>query len=304
MKITRAQHYGMCFGVRDAISLAKAQTQDEPLTILGDLVHNEQVMADLKNRGVTIERDVNEIRTKKVMITAHGASNKRIREVEAKGFQVIEATCPLVRHAHNALGRLVSQGYFPVIIGQGGHVEVKGMTEDLEEYSLIEEVEEVKRLPQHPKYGVVAQTTQPIQKVREIVERMRQQFPGSQVKFSDTVCRPTKDRQIAAETLAKECDIVIVVGGKNSNNTRQLVIKSQSFGAKAYHVQGPEELDGSWFSGYETVGITAGTSTPSEIVDAVEEELEAIASRLSGRGAATEFAVPAMHAQAGLLRMD
>lgn len=280
IQIKRAQNYGMCFGVRDAIDLAREESKNGPMTILGDLVHNESVMSDLKDSGVEVERNIGSLKTGKVMITAHGASEKRIEMVKARGHEVIEATCPLVKHAHRSIYKLVDQGYYPVIIGKRGHVEVTGLTEDLEHFTIIEGYEEFPLIPQREKYGVASQTTQPITKVRDIVEKMSTYFQESEVKFVDTVCRPTKDRQQAAEKLAIECDTVLCVGGKDSNNTRQLKEKSQLLGARAYHIQGPQDIQREWFKTSRTIGITAGTSTPMEIVDAVEHRLEQIVHQL------------------------
>lgn len=273
----------MCFGVRDAIDLAREHSKGQPLTILGDLVHNEKVMEDFRRSGVTVERDTSRVRSTKVMITAHGASRKRIEEVRSLGLEVVEATCPLVRYAHRTVEKLVSRGFYPVIIGKKGHVEVLGLTEDLAECTVIENPGEIEQIPPHPKLGVAAQTTQPISRVRGMVEMIRQRFPSSEVYFMDTVCRPTKERQKAIEDLAVECDVVLAVGGRDSNNTRQLAEKSRALGARAYHIQGPEDIDAAWFSGEETVGITAGTSTPDELIDAVEARMEQIASGFAKR---------------------
>src|SRR3954464_4015406 len=131
MRIIRAEHLGMCFGVRDAIALALDQSREQPLTILGDLVHNESVLAHLQSRGIKIAQDAGAVETKNVLVTAHGASEKRMAEVRSRGHGVMEATCPLVHVAHRAVRKLVAAGYHPVIIGKRDHVEVRGLTEDL-----------------------------------------------------------------------------------------------------------------------------------------------------------------------------
>ena len=133
MKILKATHLGMCFGVRDAIALATHRAKAGPLTILGDLVHNETVLADLRERGIQLTSDLSAVRTPTVMITAHGASERALNRVRATGLNVLEATCTLVHYAHQAVAQLVREGYHPVIIGQRNHVEVRGLTEDLED---------------------------------------------------------------------------------------------------------------------------------------------------------------------------
>src|SRR6516162_6308924 len=137
MKIIRAEHLGMCFGVRDAITLAIKQSRKEPLTILGDLVHNETVLAELRSRGIQIAQEPGAVRTQAVMITAHGASEKAINDVRDRGLSVSEATCPLVHVAHRAVRQLVNQGFHPVIVGKRDHVEVRGLTGDLSEYDVV-----------------------------------------------------------------------------------------------------------------------------------------------------------------------
>jgi 4-hydroxy-3-methylbut-2-enyl diphosphate reductase len=274
MNIIKAEHLGMCFGVRDAIALARSQASREPVTILGDLVHNESVMEGLRASGIAVETDPRRVKTRRAVITAHGASEKSIAAARAQGLDIVEATCPLVRHAHRALRELVEQGYHPVVIGKRGHVEVRGMTEDLAAFDIIECEADVDHLPKRPRLGVTAQTTQPIERVRALVGRIRERFPGAEVRFADTVCQPTKQRQAAAENLARDCDVVIVIGGRNSNNTRELVQTCARAGSRVYHIQGPEDLSAEWFRGAARVGITAGTSTPDYLIDAVQQRLE------------------------------
>ncbi len=273
VKIIRADHLGMCFGVRDAIALAVDESRRQPLTILGELVHNESVLADLRARGVRIEKEVAAVKTETVMITAHGASEMALRNVRARGLEVIEATCPLVHHAHRALHKLVRDNFFPIIIGVRSHVEVRGMTEDLDTFDVVLTEEDVAKLEERPRFGVVAQTTQPVEKVRHLVDLIRRRFPRSEVEFIDTVCQPTKQRQTAAIKLARECDVVIVIGGLNSNNTRELAATCQRYCPHTHHVQRPEQLRIEWFEDAATVGITAGTSTPDGTIDEVENWL-------------------------------
>src|SRR5689334_16612596 len=137
MRIIRASHLGMCFGVRDAIDLAIREAARRPVTILGELVHNTTVIADLQRKGLAMARSVDDVRTQAVIVTAHGASDRAIERTRAKGFEVDEATCPLVRVAHDAIATLRSAGYHPVVIGLRNHVEVRGLTEDLDTYDVV-----------------------------------------------------------------------------------------------------------------------------------------------------------------------
>jgi 4-hydroxy-3-methylbut-2-enyl diphosphate reductase len=273
MKIIRAEHLGMCFGVRDAIALAAATARQQPLTILGELVHNESVLEDLRNRGVNIARNTEEIDTRAVMVTAHGASEKVKATVRASGHEVMEATCPLVHAAHRAVLRLAAEGYHPVLIGQRDHAEVQGLTGDLADFDVVLSEAEIGELRPRTKFGVAAQTTQPIERVRRLVNALRQKFPEAEVRFVDTVCQPTKQRQHSAVELAQHCDVVVVIGGLHSNNTRELARTCERFCARVVRVQTAEEVRGEWFEGAERVGLTAGTSTPDWIIAAVERRL-------------------------------
>jgi len=280
MKLLRATHLGMCFGVRDAIALAQSEAARQPLTILGELVHNETVLADLRARGIAIAPHHPDAATPTVMVTAHGASDTAIAAARARGHHVLEATCPLVRVAHRAVQALVRDGFHPIIIGQRGHVEVRGLTEDLAECDIVLTEADVAVLRERPRFGIASQTTQPIERVRQLVAVIRARFPQSEVRFVDTVCQPTKQRQTAAEDLARASDVVLVIGGAQSNNTRELVATCARHCPRVHHVQGPDDLRPEWFIDVETVGLTAGTSTPDATIVAVEQALWQIAGQL------------------------
>lgn len=279
MKIIRAEHLGMCFGVRDAIALAMKETDRTPLTILGDLVHNETVVSSLRERGINIKHHVADVATPAVMITAHGTSERVLNQVKQRGLKVLEATCPLVHVAHQSVAELVTAGYHPIIVGKRDHVEVRGLTDDLKEFDVILSEADVLQLAERPRFGIAAQTTQPIDKVQHLVGLIRQRFPQSEVRFIDTVCRPTKQRQTAAVELARQCDVVVVVGGAHSNNTHELVATCRRHCSQVHHVQDTRGLQEVWFDGAGTVGITAGTSTPDSVIDEVEAWLKSQEAR-------------------------
>jgi 4-hydroxy-3-methylbut-2-enyl diphosphate reductase len=273
MKILRAEHLGMCFGVRDAIALARREAASGPLTVLGDLVHNPTVLNELERRGIDSRNDAREVSTATVMITAHGASERKLTAVRERGHRVLEATCPLVHVAHRAVTGLVAEGFHPVIIGKRDHVEVRGLTEDLATFDIVLTDDDVRQLREHPRFGVAAQTTQPIERVRHLVALIRERFPRSEVRFIDTVCQPTKQRQHAAVELAQQSTVVIVIGGANSNNTRELVQTCARHCERVHHIQVAAELRAEWFQPEDTVGVTAGTSTPDAVIDTVELRL-------------------------------
>jgi 4-hydroxy-3-methylbut-2-en-1-yl diphosphate reductase len=273
MRILRATHLGMCFGVRDAIDLALERGAAAPLTILGDLVHNAAVLQRLGERGIAVAHDPSDVTTTTVMVSAHGASKRAIARTQALGLDVVEATCPLVKTAHQAVRALLRDGYHPVIVGQRNHVEVRGVTEDLDAFDVVLDDADVDALVERPRLGVVSQTTQPIDRVRRVVAMIRAKFPRSEVRFIDTVCLPTKQRQNAAVELAAQSDVVVVVGGAGSNNTRELVKTCGAHCARVHHVQTEADLQAEWLLGADTIGLTAGTSTPDDIIDRVETRI-------------------------------
>jgi len=283
MKIQLAEHYGLCFGVRDAIARAEQLAGEGPLTILGELVHNPVVRERLARQGVS-EGSLHErasAATPQVMITAHGASDRKREEWRDAGFGVADGTCPLVRHAHDQLRLLVSLGYFPVVIGKRGHEEVEGLIGDFPGAHVVERPADVEGLPPADRIGVISQTTQPVERVQALVAAIRQARPGADVRYRDTVCQPTKNRQNALRKLIAECNTLVVVGGRNSNNTLQLVAAATVAGLEVHHIERAGEIDGAWFHQGQVVGVTAGTSTRKETVFEVTERLQQIADKLA-----------------------
>jgi 4-hydroxy-3-methylbut-2-en-1-yl diphosphate reductase len=282
MRIHIAEHYGLCFGVRDAIRQAERLADIAPLTILGELVHNPVVRDRLAARGVLESKlgTVGNSTTAQVMITAHGASDSARAAWRAAGFGVADGTCPLVRHAHDQLRVLIAMGCHPVVIGQPGHVEVLGLIGDFPNSVVIQVESDFANLPDAARYGVVSQTTQPISHVKRLVAALREHFPDREIVFRDTVCQPTKNRQSALERLIQTCDTVVVVGGKNSNNTLALVAAVRAADKRAIHVTHAVELQPNWLEGSREVGVTAGTSTLKETVSNVIEKLKAFGGEL------------------------
>ena len=276
MRILRAAHLGMCFGVRDAIALALEHAEAGPLTILGDLVHNPTVLGALEAKGIAVAQDLALVETPTVMVTAHGASERTLGRIRASGLTVVEATCPLVHAAHRAVAALARAGYHVVIVGQRDHVEVRGLTGDLDRFDVVLDDADVLALEEHPRLGIAAQTTQALEKVRHIVDLIRRRFPRSEVRFVDTVCKPTKERQSSAVEIARQADVVIVVGGRSSNNTRELVKTCARYCPRVHHVQTDADIRPEWFAAADVVGLTAGTSTPDEVIDCVEARIRQI----------------------------
>jgi 4-hydroxy-3-methylbut-2-enyl diphosphate reductase len=275
MRVILADVMGMCFGVRDALKIMDEVERPEAVTIHGELVHNEAVLNSLSARGFQMigEQDRQALpATERVFITAHGVSDKERGRLEAAGKQLVDTTCPLVRRAHHAAQKLQDEGFFVLVIGRRGHVEVQGIIEDLEHFEVIQSPEEVRRYPSN-RLGLMCQTTTPGRLVQQIRAAVAERNPGAVIRFVDTVCHPTKDHQQALEDLLEEVEAVVVVGGKNSNNTRELVARCREKGLPAYHIQSAADLNPRWFEGISTVGLTAGTSTLDATIEEVHQAL-------------------------------
>jgi 4-hydroxy-3-methylbut-2-enyl diphosphate reductase len=275
MQVLRAEVMGMCFGVRDALKAIQDVEQPDAVTIHGELVHNEAVLEQLGTRGFRMVHEASRRPlpvTPAVLITAHGVSARERQRLQAAGKQLVDTTCPLVVRAHQAAQRLQAEGYHVLVIGRHGHVEVQGIVEDLHSYDVIQGPEEVQRYP-FPRLGLMCQTTTPERTVARVREAVRRLNPDAQIRFVDTVCLPTKEHQRSLERLLSQVDAMVVVGGRNSNNTRELAALCRERGVPAHHVQGAADLDADWFTGCRTVGLTAGTSTLDATIDEVHQAL-------------------------------
>ena len=277
MKVLLAKEMGMCFGVRDALDLAKAVESPESVTIFGQLVHNPRVLRDLDARGFsTSPEDLRIVpETPVVMITAHGVSHSERAQLRASGKELVDTTCPLVRKVHDTALRLQEDGYFVVVIGKPGHVEVHGIVGDLIDHVVVETPADVERYPVD-RIGVVCQTTTPPTQASAILDSIRSANFGKEILFEDTICDPTRDRQEAVVDLLGSIEALVVVGGRNSNNSRQLGVLAESRGVPCVRVDGPEDLDPAWFTAYQVVGLTAGTSTLDETIESVRQALLAL----------------------------
>jgi 4-hydroxy-3-methylbut-2-en-1-yl diphosphate reductase len=285
MKVSLASAMGTCFGVQDAINLAMSPEFNNELTIVGQLVHNPQVSDSLKRNGISLIPGIEEIeniKTKKVMITAHGAAEKTKQRLQDAGFIVFDASCPLVMRVHQTIKSLVSKGYFPVVIGQKDHVEVKGIVGDLDDHLVINSEEDFSTIKNsgHRKLGIVTQTTQQRDKVEDLVQKIRNLDYVDEVSFVNTICQPTHDRQVAVHELADQVDLMVVIGGYNSSNTKKLVHVCDEKGIEAHHIESFDQLDKSWFLNKKHVGITAGTSTPENVINEVHTKILEIAEEL------------------------
>lgn len=302
MKVTLADALGTCFGVEDAIEEAMDPQFRGNLTIIGQLVHNPQTVEELRSKGIEIVNSISdEIKTPNVMITAHGAANSVKEKALERGFKVYDATCPLVMKVHKSVARLIAEGYYPVVIGQESHVEVRGIVGDLKDYSVVYDENDFHKIMDKPRLGIVSQTTNQIKTVSSLVDRIKElknpDGSAKDVKFVDTICKPTKDRQIAVEKLADEVDLMIVVGGFNSSNTKKLKKACEDKGLTAHHIERASEVQEDWFKNIDHVGITAGTSTPSRVIDEVYQRILEIGQRADALRASEASASASLNQQ-------
>jgi len=275
MKVVRADAMGLCFGVRDALAVVEQIDCPQTVTIHGELVHNEKVLVQLKSRGFDMipERDRAKLSERpNILITAHGISDVERQRLEAAGKRLIDTTCPLVRRVHRAAQALAAGGYHVLVIGRPGHVEVQAIVEDLSSYDVVAGPSDVRRYP-HNRLGIVCQTTTPPQAAEHIRQAVRTHNSHAEIRFVNTICQPTLDRQQAVERLLRKVEAMLVVGGRNSNNTLQLVARCRERGVPTFHVQSAADIHPDCFAGYKTVGLTGGTSTLDSTIREVYDAL-------------------------------
>ena len=275
MNVLCAEPMGICTGVRRALAVAEQIDSPETVTIHGQLVHNQTVQARLESRGfrVSAERDRGRLpQTPDVLITAHGISDRRRRSLQAAGKRLIDTTCPLVRHVHRVAQELQAEGYHVLLIGRRGHVEVLGVVEDLSSYDIVSGPGDVSTYP-YDRLGIICQTTVPPRQAEQLQLAIRLRNLRAEVRFENTICQATRDRQKAVERLLPKVDVMVVVGGRNSNNTRELVGLCRRQGVPTYHVQSADEVNPDWFHGCKTAGLSAGTSTDEPDIQEVHEAL-------------------------------
>ena len=276
MQLFFAEEMGMCFGVKDALKVLETIDRPQEVTIHGQLVHNEIVLTQLGARGFPMRSETERERlpdTRRVLITAHGISERERQRLQTGGKELIDTTCPLVRKVHQTALDLQHEGYHILLIGKPGHVEVRGVVEDLTHFDIVPTPDAVRRYS-CARLGVVCQTTIAPRMVEAVRQAITQHNPDAEIRFVDTTCHPTRNRQRALERLLPLVDTMIVIGGSHSNNTLELVELCQERGVKTYHVQDADDLRREWFRSARRVGVTAGTSTLDSTIEGVKECLQ------------------------------
>jgi 4-hydroxy-3-methylbut-2-enyl diphosphate reductase len=279
VEIKKAKVQGFCFGV--AITVKKAEeaiASRDDVTTLGHVVHNPQMVASLAERGLKNATSVDDVDSGALFVRAHGLPIDVFEKADAKGLEIIDATCPMVTKIHVQAEKLKADGYKIIVVGDPNHPEVKGTLSHVPGAWCIETVQDVETLPRSSKVGVVVQSTYSRERFTDIVKALTAKY--YEVRSVNTICTDTNNRQTAAIDLAKEVEVMVVVGGKTSANTKHLAELAETHGAKAYHIEGPSELQSAWFDGVRVAGLMSGASTPGWLVDEVAGKMEDL-SRLA-----------------------
>ncbi len=271
MKINIAKSAGFCFGVKRAIqTAAKAASSGRKVYMLGDFVHNAVVVGSLRSSGVEKIKRLGRGRGRTLLIRAHGAQGGTIKNARRAGYNIIDATCPMVKEIHAIAKKLEAGGRTVIIIGDRQHDEVRGIVGQLKKRPLIISARSdlaPKKLRKIKKAGIVVQSTQEEAKVIGIVSRIKRYIDD--VAFRNTICNPTKLKQDQAKTLPVSNDVVVVVGSRSSANTKRLYQISRRINRKTYWVNSPGQISKEWFKGARSVGVTAGASTPESSIKEV-----------------------------------
>ena len=269
MKILVAKDAGYCFGVRDAVNLAKKSGDDfQEVYMLGDIVHNETVVDDLNKRGSKVVESLNDIpEDKPVLFRAHGTDPETWKKAQKKKLNIIDATCPLVTEIHEEIKELESENRRTIIIGDHNHDEVVGIAAQVKSPIIISCVDEAKELGKMKRAGVVSQSTQMIENVQEILNVLSEKVYD--LRFVNTICFPTRRNHDQIKKLSNICDLMIVIGSFTSANSKRLTQLSLERNKNSFQVTCADDINESWFDGIESVGISAGASTPDNLIEDV-----------------------------------
>ena len=270
MEILVAKSAGFCFGVKRAINEAEKTASEKASDIytLGPIIHNPQVVERLEDSRVFVREVLDEIDKGTIIIRSHGVKLQEYELARSKGLDIVDATCPFVKKAQDLVSRLSEEGYSVIVVGQKEHPEVKGIISyGPPGIRVVETPEELKGMAREKKIGIVAQTTLPMKKLEAVVSFCVSR--ASEIKVFNTICNATSIRQEESASLAREVDVMIVVGGRNSANTRRLAEICRSIQPRTHHVEVAEELEPAWFADTEKVGVTSGASTPDWIIEDV-----------------------------------
>lgn len=276
MEIVKADLFGFCFGVRRAVDIVEDKLEEqEKIDTLGPIVHNPDVVEDLSEKGAEVVNSLDNVNTDSVIITAHGAGRDIHKKIEEKGLNLIDTTCPIVKKAQETAEDLANKGYQVVIYGENDHTEVRNILGwlDGKGVAILDPEKEVP-IPEG-RVALLSQTTKGkkyfFDFTADFLKANRDRLED--VKIVDTTCGETRRRYEAAEKLAEQVELILVIGGKNSANTRKLDEIAGNTGVETHHIKDETEIEPKWVEGVDKVGITAGASTPQSAVSSVEDTL-------------------------------
>jgi 4-hydroxy-3-methylbut-2-enyl diphosphate reductase len=280
MKLIIAKDAGYCFGVRDAVNLAyETANQDGDLYMLGHIVHNENVVKDLDDAGAKVIRKLNDVPDgKPIMFRAHGTATTVWGDAQKKDMNIIDATCPLVKEIHDEVIKLEKEGRQIIIIGDHGHDEVIGIASQVKEPIIVATPDEANQLRKMKKIGVVSQSTQTIENVQDIINILMTKV--FDLRFVNTICFPTKRNQQQLKDLSEKCDAIVVIGSFTSANSKRLTQLAEERNDRSYQVTCTDDLNPEWFNDSDVVGITAGASTPDNIIEDVTAKIKSFSKNL------------------------
>ncbi len=276
-RVVLAEAYGYCFGVRRAVEIVeKVRTEREgSLTTLGPIIHNPQVVARHQKMGIDFETDLEKVDPGIVVMSAHGVPPTTIDRAKELGLGIVDVTCPFVTKVHNAAQKMAQEGYEIVILGDAGHTEVKGVIGSIDavggKYTVVSGPEDIHKVGTPRKVGVVTQTTQQGETFAALVGELTKIC--FEVRSVNTICGATDELQASATEIASQVEMVLVIGGKNSANTKRLRDIIEAEGTPAYHIETVDEIQDAWLDAVDVVGVTAGASTPDFVIDEVLDYL-------------------------------
>ncbi|MDP3651432.1 MAG: 4-hydroxy-3-methylbut-2-enyl diphosphate reductase [Rhodoferax sp.] len=301
-EILLAEPRGFCAGVDRAIEIVDRALQKfgRPIYVRHEIVHNTYVVNDLKNRGAIFIEELDDVPPGATLVfSAHGVSQAIQREAQARGFQIFDATCPLVTKVHVEVAKLHKEGFEFIMIGHKGHPEVEGTMGQLDSgIHLVEDVADVARVAprQTEKLAVVTQTTLSVDDASEIAAAVKARFPNVREPKQQDICYATQNRQDAVKIMSPQVDIVIVVGSPTSSNSNRLREVARKLGTESYMVDNADELRPEWFEGRQRVGLTAGASAPEILVRAVIDRIKALGAvsvrKMDGIEETVKFPLP------------
>lgn len=263
-----ARYAGVCYGVERALGMAEKAAGEarKPVNTLGPLIHNPLVVNDLERIGVGTASNVSEVEEGTLIIRAHGVVPSVVEDARTRGLDVLDATCPYVKKVHNAAERLVREGYQLIVVGESGHPEVEGiMGHAGDDAHVVSVPGDLDAIDLSRKVGVVVQTTQTPGALADVVAELSKRTMD--LRVINTICSATQERQDSAAELARRVDAMIVVGGKNSGNTRRLAEICTAACPKTHHIEDASEIEAAWFDGVSHIGVTAGASTPASHIE-------------------------------------